>query len=73
MVDLTQIQTSEFLFDIPVEIGIIKEGEIKSTNFKFILNTKNKKIYIPSNSAPQKITIDPNLKLLATTNIYQVK
>ena len=73
IIDLTQMQASKFLFDIPVEIGIIKEGEIKQTNFKFILNKKNKKIYIPSNSAPQKITIDPNLKLLATTNIYQVK
>ena len=73
IIDLTQIQESEFLFDVPLEIGIIKKGDATPKISHFNLNTKNKIFYIPSNVEPLEIIIDPNLKLLATTNIYQVK
>jgi len=73
IIDLTQIQASGFLFDMPLEIGIVKKGDKKPKISDFSLNTKNKKIYIPSNHEPLEIIIDPNLKLLATTNISQIK
>ena len=58
---------------MPLEIGIVKKGDKKPKILDFSLNTKNKKIYTPSNHEPLEIIIDPNLKLLATTNISQIK
>ena len=64
-VNLQQLQHSDFIFDMPVEIQIIGEGN-QSTQFITInINSKSTTVKLPVSQKPVAILADPNTLLLA--------
>jgi len=66
---LEQAQNSDMLFDLPVEINCYTKGNASPKTIKVQLNKKEQLFSFPSNSAPEKIVLDPNNKLLSIINI----
>jgi aminopeptidase N len=66
---LEQVQNSDMLFDLPVEINYYTKGNASPKTIKVQLNKKEQLFSFPSNSAPEKIVLDPNNKLLSIINI----
>ncbi len=65
VITLEQSHAGEYLFDVPVEIGIYKAGSDVPEIVKFKLNKKQNIYRVRVKTAPQKIIIDPGTKLLA--------
>jgi VCBS repeat-containing protein len=64
-VNLQQLQHSDYIFDMPVEIQIIGEGN-QSTQFITInINSKSTTVKLPVSQKPVAILADPNTLLLA--------
>lgn len=65
IIELEQVQPSEFAFNMPLEI-CISNNEHTSQKIETIQLDKRKiKVVIPSKTLPEKIELDPNTKLLA--------
>lgn len=69
VVQLEQTQTGDMLFDLPVEINYYIKDNPTPKTIKVQLNKKQQSFSFPSNSAPEKIVVDPNNKLLSVINI----
>ncbi|MDP3392986.1 M1 family metallopeptidase [Sediminibacterium sp.] len=65
---LEQVQNSDMLFDLPVEINYYTKGNASPKTIKVQLNKKEQLFSFPSNSAPEKIVLDPNNILLSVVN-----
>ncbi len=65
-ISLQQVQPGEFLFDFSIELGIFKskEGLPEISIHKF--NSKVLDVILPSDTKPEKITLDPRTVLLAS-------
>lgn len=68
-IKLEQAQTGDMLFDFPVEINYYTKGINNPKLIKVQLNKKEQIFSFPLHSAPEKIVIDPNNKLLSVINI----
>ena len=65
VITLDQNHAGEYLFDVPLEIGIYKAGGNSPEIMKFKLDKKQSVYKIRLKSAPGKVVIDPSTKLLA--------
>ena len=65
VVTLEQQQAGEYIFDVPVEIGIYTAGSSVPKIIKFRLNTKQKIHSIRLKVKPDKVIVDPRTVLLA--------
>ncbi len=68
-IKLEQTQTGDMLFDLPVEINYYIKDNPTPKTIKVQINKKQQSFSFPSNSAPEKIVVDPNNKLLSVINI----
>jgi aminopeptidase N len=66
---LTQSQTGDFLFNVPVEVGYYKTGSITPTILKMNLSRKQEAFSFPVPSAPEKLALDPRNVLLNNGNL----
>jgi aminopeptidase N len=73
MVTLSQSVANEFLFDVPIEFGLYKNGNLLPEIVKFRVNTKQNIFIIPAEVKPEKIIIDPRTVLLAVTEFSEEK
>jgi len=69
VITLDQNHSGEYLFDVPLEIGIYKTGSNIPQIVKVRLHKKQNIYTIPAKTAPEKIIIDPATILLAQVNI----
>ncbi len=65
VITLDQSHAGEYLFDVPVEIGIYKAGGNNPEIMKFRLDKKQNIYKIRLRGAPEKVVIDPATLLLA--------
>ena len=65
VIALDQNHAGEYLFDVPVEIGIYKAGGNNPEIMKFRLDKKQNIYKIRLKRAPEKVVIDPATLLLA--------
>ena len=65
VITLDQNHAGEYLFDVPVEIGIYKAGGNNPEIMKFRLDKKQNIYKIRLKRAPEKVVIDPATLLLA--------
>ena len=65
IVTLDQLPKDNFLFDVPVEIGIYADNVPVPKVFKFRLNTKTAAFEIPADTKPERVVFDPRTVLLA--------
>ena len=65
VVTLEQHQAGEYIFDVPVEIGVYTAGSTVPKIIKFRLNTKQKIHTIRLKVNPDKVIVDPRTVLLA--------
>ncbi len=65
IINLTQMQSSGFLFDTPIEFQVYEEGNKAQKVMKFTLNEKNALYKIPCPTKPSLVLIDPRTVLLA--------
>jgi aminopeptidase N len=72
-IHLEQKQSGEFIFDLPVELGIYKKGNHSPQIMKLRMNTKMRDQQIPMDVNPEKIIIDPRTVLLAATDFEEEK
>jgi aminopeptidase N len=72
-IHLEQQQNGALIFDMPVELGIYKKGNNTPQIIQLRINTKMTVQTIRLDEYPEKITIDPNTVLLATTAIEEEK
>lgn len=63
--DLTQTQKDGSAFQVPVEIGIYKKGQLIPEVKKIELNTTSGEFKIPYEGDPERIVLDPRTVLLA--------
>jgi len=64
IITLEQNQSGEYLFDVPVEIGIYKPGSSTPKLIKFRLNKKQHVYKVRSKVNPEKVVVDPETRLL---------
>ncbi len=64
LIHVQQHQSSGFVFDVPVEFGILKNGVAEQQLVKQQLNTKTADFKIPSASKPAFVSLDPRTVLL---------
>ena len=69
ILNLEQAQKTDFEFDLPVEINYYTTGNASPKLIKVQFNKKEQSFSFPLNTAPDKIVVDPNNKLLSTINI----
>lgn len=65
VITLDQGHAGEYLFDVPLEIGIYKAGSNNPEIMKFKLDKKQNLYKIKLKGAPEKVVIDPATRLLA--------
>lgn len=65
VIALNQSHAGEYLFDVPVEIGIYKKGGKTPEIMKFKLDKKQNLYKIKLKGAPEKVVVDPSTLLLA--------
>lgn len=72
-VQLEQLPKKDFLFDMPVEIGVYQSGSPvpKITRLRF--NSKSASFTIPADAQPDKVVFDPRTVLLARAKFEEVK
>jgi len=68
-IKLEQAQTGDIIYDLPIEINYYMKGNPTPKTIKVQLNKKEQIFSFPLNTAPEKIVIDPNNKLLSVMNI----
>jgi len=61
---LTQSQSGDFLFNVPVEVGYYKTGSTTPTILKMNLSRQQEVFSFPVPSAPEKVELDPRNVLL---------
>lgn len=66
---LTQSQTGDFLFNVPVEVAYYKTGSTTPTILKMNLSRKQEVFSFPFPSAPDKVELDPRNVLLNNGNL----
>jgi aminopeptidase N len=64
LIQVQQHQSSGFVFDVPVEFGIMKNGIAEQQLVKQQLNTKTADFKIPSATKPALVSLDPRTVLL---------
>ncbi len=72
-IKLNQSQEAPYLFDLPFEMGIYKEGNLLPQIKKFNINKKELEFSIPLDYKPEKILLDPRTVLLSVTEFKEVK
>ena len=65
LIDLTQAQSSNFIFHTPIEFAIYNQNNQSSKIVKLDLDSKNRVFKIPVDQMPSHITADPRTVLLA--------
>ena len=65
MIDLTQAQSGNFIFNTPIELAIYNSNTQSSKIIKVDLNSKNSIYKIPVDQLPSHIVADPRTVLLA--------
>jgi aminopeptidase N len=68
-IQLTQSQSGDFLFNVPVEVGYYKVGATSPTILKMNLSRKQEVFSFPLPSAPDKVELDPRNILLNNGNL----
>lgn len=68
VIDFTQTQIGDIIFDLPVEIAYYTKGSDAPKFLKVQLNKREQKFTFPYGSVPEKIVLDPNNKLLSIIN-----
>ena len=66
---LTQSQSGDFLFNVPVEVGYYKTGSTTPTILKMNLSRKQEVFSFLVPSAPEKLELDPRNVLLNNGNL----
>jgi len=66
---LTQSQSVDFLFNVPVEVAYYKTGSTKPTILKMNLSRQQEVFSFPVPSAPEKVELDPRNVLLNNGNL----
>jgi aminopeptidase N len=66
---LTQSQSVDFLFNVPVEVGYYKTGSTTPTILKMNLSRQQEVFSFPVPSAPEKLELDPRNVLLNNGNL----
>ncbi len=64
LIHVQQHQSSGFVFDVPIEFGIMKNGVAEQQLVKQQLNTKTADFKIPSATKPAFVSLDPRTVLL---------
>jgi hypothetical protein len=65
LIDLTQAQSSNFIFHTPIEFAIYNQNNQDSKIVKLDFESKNKTFKIAVDQMPSHITADPRTVLLA--------
>jgi aminopeptidase N len=65
VIDLTQAQSGNFIFNTPIELAIFNSNTQSSKIIKVDLNNKNSTYKIPVDQLPSHIVADPRTVLLA--------
>ena len=73
IIHLEQTQSSKFIFDLPLEVGIYKKGNVSPQIIKFRIDKKMTDKTIPLDVYPEKILIDPRVVLLAVSDFEEKK
>ena len=73
IIRLDQAQKKNYLFDVPVEIGIYETGSTIPKILKFRMNTKISQYVIPADAKPEKVVFDPRTVLLAMVEFGEAK
>jgi aminopeptidase N len=68
-VNLEQVQKTDLVFDLPLEMNYYTKGNATPKLIKVQFNKKEQSFSFPLNTAPDKIVVDPNNKLLSSINI----
>ncbi|HVS95180.1 MAG TPA: M1 family metallopeptidase [Puia sp.] len=71
IVTLDQLPKDNFLFDLPVEIGVYEGNMPVPKVSRFRLNTKTAAFEIPAYTKPEKVVFDPRTVLLARIDFSQ--
>ena len=72
-VNLNQVQNDGYLFEMPVELGILYNDKNLEKIQTVKLEKEKGRFYIASDSKPISIKIDPNTKLLAIWDFNEIK
>jgi aminopeptidase N len=73
IIKLDQSQKKDYVFDVPVEIGIEKSGSLIPEISRFRMNTKLAQFIIPVDTKPEKVIFDPRNVLLALAEFNEEK
>jgi aminopeptidase N len=69
VLQLTQSQSGDYLFNTPVEIGYYKLGATSPTILKMNLTSQQEVFSFPLSAAPEKVELDPRNVLLNNGNL----
>ncbi|MFM9910642.1 MAG: M1 family metallopeptidase [Chitinophagaceae bacterium] len=72
-IKLNQSHEVPYLFNLPFEMGIYKEGNLLPQIKKFNINKKELELSIPLDYKPEKILLDPRTVLLSVTEFKEMK
>ncbi|HVT85828.1 MAG TPA: M1 family metallopeptidase [Chitinophagaceae bacterium] len=65
VIGLNQLPKNNYVFDVPVEIGIYESNTPVPKIYKFRMNSKTAEFEIPADTKPEKVVFDPRTVLLA--------
>jgi aminopeptidase N len=65
VINVKQVQSSDFIFEAPVEFQVYEAGNKTPLNMKFDINAKSNKFTLPLSSKPAMVLFDPRVVLLA--------
>ncbi|MDO8998010.1 MAG: M1 family aminopeptidase [Sediminibacterium sp.] len=68
VIDLSQTQVGDIIFDLPIEIACYTKGSDIPQFLKVQLNMREQKFTFPYSGVPEKIVVDPNNRLLSSIN-----
>ena len=71
ILNLEQINSGDFLYDMPLEIQVFEEGSNKQVNLKFTINKKNAQFKIRSVKKPALLVPDAQTALLANIDLKE--
>lgn len=71
IIQLDQSQQRDYVFDVPLEIGIYNMGMAAPEIFKSRMNTKKAVFNIPVTAKPEKVIFDPGNILLAMVDFSE--
>ena len=73
VVSLEQVQQEDYLFDMPIEIGVYESGNPLPRISRFRMASKKIQFMIPSELKPEKLVFDPRTVLLAESDFEESK